>query len=137
MAGAVIIGAILGPFTTIVGSNTGMQTVTNETVTADVGAYATLPGYDVQTDSETVYWFNQTAGKNETLTKGTDYEFDYPGARIKPLEGGKVNESDTLYVSYDWRASSGMTATLAGFAPLFFALLILTILAKEIGVLAP
>lgn len=130
---AVTIAAVfLTPINTVVTGSTGVQTVTNETVTADVGNYSSVTGYDVESGSEEVIRYNESTGQNETLVEGTDYEFDYENARIKPLSGGSVDDGDTLYVSYDYQATSSTVATIGGLVPLFVALLILVTLSNKI-----
>lgn len=128
-----IAATLLVPISDVVSSGTGQQTVTNTTVTADVGNYSEdLEGYDVDETSETVVWYNSTSGSNETLTEGTDYEFDYQDARVKPLATGPVSDGDTLYVSYDWQATDSTVSTIAGLVPLFVALLILVKLTDKV-----
>jgi hypothetical protein len=130
---AVTIAAVfLTPFSTIIAGSTGVQSVQNTTVTADVGNASQLDGYDVVADSETVYRYNQSAGTNETLTAGTDYEINDAAARLRPLASGAVQDGDTLYVSYDYRATSSTVSRIAGFAPLMLALLILVTIGNKI-----
>lgn len=130
---AITIAAVfLTPISTVVTDSTGVQTVENETVTADVGNYSGLTGYSVDSSSEEVVWYNSTSGQNETLVEGTDYEFDYEESRIKPLSGGSVSDGETLYVSYDYQATSETVATIGSLVPLFVALLILTTLSSKI-----
>lgn len=130
---AVTIAAVfLTPLNTVTTGSTGVQTVNNTTVTADVGNYSSLPKYDVQSGTEEVVWYNSTSGSNETLVEGTDYEFDNENARIRPLSGGSVSDGDTLYVSYDYQATSGTVATIGRLVPLFVALLILVTLTQKI-----
>lgn len=128
-----IAGTLLTPIADVIGGSTGVQTVGNQTVTADVGNFSNdLEGYDVVQDSETVYRFNSTSGANESLTEGTDYEFDYDNARVKPLAAGSVEDGDTLYVAYDYQATSGTVTTVAGLVPMFVALMILVVLANRV-----
>lgn len=131
---AVTVAAVfIGPISTVVTGTTGQQSVTNESLTADVGTFQDLEGYDVD-DSETVYWYNKTSGQNETLTEGTDYEFDYTEGRIKFLSGGSVSSGEDVYVSYDYQATSATVATIGGLVPLFVVLLILVKLTNKMDI---
>lgn len=128
-----IAGTLVVPISDIVDSSTGTQTVNNTTVTADVGNYsADLEGYNVVQSSETVYWYNSSSGSNETLSEGTDYEFDYDDARVKPLASSDVSDGDTLYVSYDYEATDGTVSSIAGLVPLFVVLLMLVKLSDKV-----
>jgi hypothetical protein len=135
LIGVTIAATLLTPVASTVTDNTGTQTVTNTTVTADVGNWsADLEGYNVVQTSETVYWYNSSSGANETLTEGTDYEFDYDDARVKPLSGGSVSDGDTLYVSYDYQATSGTVQTVSDLIPMFLVLLILVTIGNKLRV---
>lgn len=125
---AVAIAAILlGPTITAVQDNTGTQTI-NESVTADVGNWTQLEGYQIVEDSETI----ETTG-GVTLTAGTDYEMAYENGSIMALSGStEISDGDTLEATYDYEATSGMTTTVIGYGPLFLGLLLLVTIAAKV-----
>lgn len=125
-----VAAVFITPFANVVGSSTGMQSVDTET-TANIGQADDLTGYDVVDDSVVVERYNETSASNETLVEGTDYEFDNTEASLTPLESGDVQEGDTLYVSYDYRATSDSVATVSGLVPLFVVLLILVTISDK------
>lgn len=131
---AVTIAAVLfSPIATVIGDNTGDQTVTNETVNANHGEYVDLTGYAIEDGSETVYEYNETSGSWETATSGTDYEMDYPPGEIQTLSGGSISDGDEIRVSYSYEATSGTTTTVLTMTPMFVALLILGTLAARVN----
>ncbi|QLD84620.1 hypothetical protein HWV23_02745 [Natronomonas halophila] len=130
---AVTIAAVLfSPIATTIGDNTGTQAVDNETVTASHGEYVDLRGYDIQTDSETVYYTNDTSGEWEEATPGTDYEMDYPPGSIQTLSSGSIDDGEEIRVSYDYQATDGTTTTVITMVPMFVGLLILGTLAARV-----
>lgn len=126
-----IAAVVFVPLSTVVASNVGTQSVTNESVTAQTGEWQEINGYDVE-DSETVRWYNSTSDSYETLTEGTDYEFRYDAGEIKPLEGGTVSDGDELLVTYDYQATNGIVATVVGLVTTMLALLMLVTAAKPV-----
>lgn len=129
---AVVLGVLLGPLTAAVTDNTGEQSVTNETVTADVGSYVDLQGYSVIEDSETVYRFNSTSDAYEETTRGDDYEMDYGAGAVQALESGDIDDGDELRVSYDWEATDSTTTTVASYIPMFAILIVLVMFVDRI-----
>lgn len=127
---AAIAGTLFVPFNAAVTENTGAQTVTNESVTASVGESVELDGYNIQSNSETVYWFNSSDGDYEEVTSGTDYEMNYSEGAIYTLSGGSISDGDDLKVTYTYDATDGTTSTVVQLTPLLLALLILVVLAK-------
>jgi hypothetical protein len=130
---AVAIAATLfGPMTAAVANSTGTQSVANETVTAAGNSYVEVTGYDVDDTSLTVERYNETSDSYETVSEGTDYEFNYSDGAIKALSGGDIGDGDELRLTYDYQATDATTTTVAGLIPLFLALLVLVTLAAGI-----
>lgn len=127
-----IAGTLFVPINDVVSSNTGQQTVTNETVTASNSSYVDLEGYNIQENSETVHWYNSTSDSWETTTAGTDYEMAYENGSIIALDGGTISDGDELRVTYDFQATDGSTTTVVTLIPLFVGLLMLGIMAGKI-----
>lgn len=123
MAIAVAVGMVFfGPVVSAVNSNTGDQTVTNETFSAEFDTAQDLQGYDVY-DSETVYVEN---GSNTfaTATEGTDYTFDYASGEITMLNSTLVSAGDTVKVTYTYEASGALATTVITFIPVIFGTLL-------------
>jgi len=131
---AVVMAVVLFvPISDAVTQNTGATTVTNESVDGVTDTYQDLDGYDIETDSETVYWFNTTSGSWETLASGTDYEMNYSAGEINLLSSGEVSDGDDVRATYTYQQTSGMTTTVVGFVPLFMAVLIIGIMGTKIS----
>jgi hypothetical protein len=129
---AAAIAATLIPAFVTATDATGTQSVTNESVTADVGNFTELDGWNVNS-GETVYWYNSSSGSNETVSSGTDYELDYDNGRIKALASSStISDGDTLYVTYTYDVTTGTATTVANLVPLFVVLLLLGTLAAKI-----
>jgi hypothetical protein len=129
---ATIAMTLFSPVLATVNTTTGTQSVTNETVTAQHGEFVDLDGYDIEKGSETVYWFNETSNSYETASAGTDYELNNSVGQIKALSSGDIEDGEEIKVSYDYQASDGTTATVAGLVPTFMALLVVGIFANRI-----
>lgn len=131
---ALVVGMLfLQPVITAAESNTGAQTVTNESVTADTGAYVALDGYNIDESSETVWGYNDSSGSYEQAVKGTDYAIDYDGGDLKALNGsGLIQDGENLKVSYDYQASGQTTSLVAGFVPVMFVLLLFVTVAMRV-----
>jgi len=114
---AIILVSLFSPITTVIAENTGTQSVANEAVTADVGNYTELGGYNVEDGTVTV-----TDGSGTTYTEGTDYEIDYNAGELKALSNGSIADGDTLDVSYDYQAADSTTSTIVNLIPLLMAL---------------
>ncbi|WP_225336640.1 hypothetical protein [Halomicrobium urmianum] len=124
---AVIAVVLVSPFISVVDSNVGEQSVANESVTADVGNYVELDGYQLVDGSVTV-----EAEDGTSYSEGSDYEVDYESGELQALSGGNISDGETVYTSYDYESTSGTTTTIAGLLPLFLALLILVVLARAV-----
>lgn len=131
---AAVFGMIfLGPVIQAVGSNTGTQSETNETVAANVGQFVDLGGYDIETDSETVWAYNDTSGSYEQATKGTDYEIAYNNGSVKALSGSSlIEDGEDIKVSYTYQASGGLTTTVVGFIPVMLGTLVLYVISRGV-----
>lgn len=124
-----IAATLFVPIQDTVASNSGVQDVTNESVTAQHDVYVELNGYNVESGSETVYYTNDTSGNWETATRGTDYEMAYSPGEIKALINGSIDDGEELKVSYSYEATDGSTTTVVTLVPLFVALLMLGVMA--------
>jgi len=131
---AAVIGIIfLEPVVGAVNDNTGQQSVTNESITADVGNWVELQGFDVVDGSETVYGFNDSSGSFEVATEGSDYEINNSDGALKALSGSSlIDDGEEVKVSYDYQATSGVTTTVAGFIPVMLGTLILFVVAQGV-----
>lgn len=131
---AAAIGVIfMSPVVSAVNQNTGVQSVTNETVTADYNASADLAGYDVDAGSVTVYGLNETSGHYETATEPDDYELRAGPGEVDFNESSTlINEGEDVRVTYDYTATSGTTTLIIGFIPVMLGTLILTVIARGV-----
>lgn len=131
---AVAIAAILlGPVVTTVNGQTGTQTTTNETATADTGNFVDLDGYNLVDGTVTVYGYNETSDSYETATEGSDYELDLSSGEIKALSGSSlIDDGEEIKVTYDYEATDGMTSTIIGYGPVFLGLLLLTTVGMKV-----
>jgi len=127
---ATIAVTLLSPINAAVVSNTGTQSVQNESVTASTD-YQELEGYDID-NGETVYWLNESSGNYETLTEGDDYDINRSSGSIAINDSGQASEGDDLQTTYDYQASNAVTETVVTLAPLFVGLLILGIIASRV-----
>lgn len=123
---------LFNPVSTIVSDNSGEQAVTNETVNADLDTYVELNGYDIVSNSETVYGYNDTAGSYEELP-ASDYDLkEGPGEIRINSSSTVVQDGEDVKVSYDYQATDGTTTTVLVLIPMFLALLILGVLAAKV-----
>lgn len=139
---ALIVGVVLAlalglvflqPVVQAANDNTGTQTVTNESVTANVGTYVDLGGYSLTDGSETVYMLNDTSGEYEVATAGTDYNMSYDEGAIKALASSThIEDGEGIKVSYDYQASGGVTETVGTFVPVMLATLLLVAAANGV-----
>lgn len=120
----VIVGALFIPLVQTVDSNTGETQVTNESVTADVGNWVELDGYDIVSGTVTVY--NNT---DDVQTEGTDYEIGYTNGSIKALSGGDITDGNTIKVTYNYSQTSGTSTTVANLIPLMILVAVLAFVA--------
>jgi len=132
---AITIGAVfLAPVTDIVSTNSGTQTVSDDTVTQslDYNTSYELQGYDIDADSETIERYNTSASSWETLTEGSDYEIDYATANIDFTDTTATDAGDEIRASYDWRATDETTGGIVQLIPLLMALLLLVPIANKV-----
>lgn len=116
--GVAFLAAAIGPIAGGVTSSSGVQTVTNETITASTTTYVDLDGYDLEAGSETVHWLNESSGEYEALAASA-YDL-----RVEPGEisfNAPVSDGDAVKVSYEYAATDDRTATVLGFLPLVIA----------------
>lgn len=126
-----IAATLFAPISTMINDSTGVQSVTNESLTADPGTWQELDGYQVEQGSETVWWYNSTSSSWEQLS-GSDYDVRYDPGELKVNTSSSVQEGDDLKVSYDYQATSETSTTVLTMVPLFVALLMLGVLASKI-----
>lgn len=116
---------LLPPVVASIGDNTGSQTVTNESVTADAGSYVELDGYNIDEGSETV-----RNASGSVMSSPGDYEMAYGNGSIKVNSSStNIADGESITVSYTYQATSDTVATILGLAPLFVALLALVAVA--------
>lgn len=131
LALATVIGMVFfAPVVDAVNSNTGTQSVTNETVAAQHGEYVDLSGYDIDS-GETVYGFNDSSGEYETMSGGgTNYTMNYSAGSIQVTNGdGTIQDGEDIKVSYDYQAAGELASLVIGFIPVGFAVLLFAKLA--------
>lgn len=135
---AVVVGMLLLPAVNDAATNNaGVQTVTNESVTAQTGESVNLRGYDILSGTDTVFGFNDTSGEFEEVDEGTDYELDRGNGRITALESSSIiQDGETMKVSYEYRAADQNTTTVLQYLPTMYGVLILVFVGKGIGRLA-
>jgi len=127
MIALVIVGALFIPLVQTVNDNSGEVSVTNETVTADVGNYVDLEGYDIVDGTVAVY--NST---DDVQTEDTDYEIAYDNGSIKALSGGTITDGNQIKVTYDYQATSGTVGTIADLIPLMVLVATLSFVAFKV-----
>jgi len=121
-----IAATLVSPFIGAIDGNTGSVDV-NESLTADVGNYQDLEGYDI--DAST---FSANDSDGNTLTDGTDYELNSTDGTVKFTSAGNVGDAELVTANYTYQATDGTTSTIADLLPLFVALLILVTLAAGV-----
>lgn len=126
-----IAATLIAPIVTSVNDNTGTVSVTNESVTADVGNYVDLDGWDIDSGSETVYYDNNSDGNYDTAA-ASDYTLNESEGTIRADSGGSIDDGAAMLVSYDYQATSGTTTTVVDLIPMFLGLLIMGVLAFRI-----
>lgn len=132
---AVTIGAVfLAPVADIVSTNSGTQTVTEDTVTQslDYNSSYELDGYNIASDSETIERYDSSTSSWETLTAGSDYELDDSSATIEFNDTTATDTGDEIRASYDWRATDETTGGIVQLIPLLMALLLLVPIANKV-----
>ena len=130
---AAVIGMVFFvPLVDTVNGSTGAQDITNETVTAQSGTYVDLSGYDIQSGSETVYGYNDTASSYEVAMQGTDYEIAYENGSVQALSGSSlIDDGEEVKVTYTYQATGSTTTLVAGFLPVMVAVLVFARLATR------
>jgi len=132
---AAVIGVIfLGPVANAADTNTGTQTVTNETVAAQTDEYVDLGGYNIVDGSETVYGYNDTSASYEVASAGSDYDLKNGPGEIKANSSSSlIEDGEDIKVSYDYEASSDITATVVGFIPVMLGTLVFAKIAMGVN----
>lgn len=130
MFSVLVASVLLGPLASTITGNTGTQSVTNETITADINQSVELGGYHIATDSETVYYPDN--GSYAVATQGTDYTLDTESGSLTALNNSAIADGDTLKVSYDYAATNDQTTMIVGLVPLMAAVAIIGTMAFKI-----
>lgn len=125
--GLVIGVSMIGVLIPVVNDNVGEQTPDNESVTANIGEWQDLEGWDIDPNSETV--LNST---DTELTQGTDYEMNNTAGEIKFLSTASTSDGEAMQVSYTYQASSSTATTVLDLVALFVALVLLVALSRPI-----
>jgi len=125
MIAVAIAATLITPFVGAISGNTGAVDTTDN-VTAQVGDYQEIDGYDIDVGT-----FTASQGGAE-LASGTDYELNETAGTVKFLSSGSVTDGDTVDLSYEYQATDGTTSTIADLLPLFVALLVLVTLAAGV-----
>jgi len=87
-------------FETYTGETGYATAVTDESVTADLGAYVALDYKRVTPGTVVV----QDVTDTTTYVEGTDYVIDYANGELMALTGGSISDSDVLHVDYTYTA---------------------------------
>lgn len=122
--GMMVGGMAVGPLNQAITQNTGVQTVTNESVAASTSTYVELEGWHVIPGTDTVYWKNPSTGSYQQLNL-SDYSIKTEAGTIKANASSGVSDGDTLLVNYQYRATDQMATRVAGLiVELFVAMMI-------------
>jgi hypothetical protein len=125
---AVVLGiVVMQPVVGAVNDNTGTVTEA-ENVTADLGNYSDLGGYDVVDGTVVV----EPAGGGTAYSEGTDYEVALDNGSIKTLSSGGISDGETLNVTYDYEATDSSTTTVLGFVPVMFGVLLFVVVSRGV-----
>lgn len=125
---AVVLGiVVMQPVVGAVNDNTGTVTEA-ENVTADLGNYSDLGGYDVVSGSVVV----ESSDGTTTYSQGSDYEVALENGSIKPLSSGTITDGETLNVTYDYQATDSSTTTVLGFVPVMFGVLLFVVVSRGV-----
>lgn len=130
---AVVVGMVFFPVVVdAVDTSTGTQSVSNETVTAQVGEYVEVSGYNIESGTVTVYGYNDTSSSYEQATEGSDYEVKLEEGSLKALSGSSlIDDGEDVKVSYDYQASGATTTLVIGFVPLMIGVLLFWTVASK------
>lgn len=108
-------------------------TVTNESITADVGNWTEVnaPDYALEfKDDETVY-----NSSDVELVENTDYEWNTTNGSVKFLNTQNVSDGESMRITYNYTAKVPVARTIKGSTTLLFpALAMLTLL--SVGMVA-
>jgi hypothetical protein len=122
--------AMFNPIASTVAGNTGTQSISDESLSADLDTYQELEGYNLVDGSVTVEYDNGTG--YQTATEGTDYDLALENGTVKPLSSGSIDQGDPLRVTYDYQVTDGTTTTIVRLIPLFTALMVLGLFAFKV-----
>lgn len=124
---------LLNPIITTVNANTGTQSITNESVTADFNEKIELTGYDIDPNSETVWGYNETSGNYEQASADAYTLYEQQGAiTFNNSSTTLIDSGETVKVSYDYQASSELTSLILGFIPVMVGVLIFVPIATRV-----
>lgn len=110
MIGLMVAGILLGPLNTAIAENTGVQSVDNESVTADHDTAVDLAGWEIV--SGTVRVFNATGDE----VADSEYTIDHtPGTINVSSSSTSIADGEEITVTYDYEATDATTTLIAGF----------------------
>lgn len=102
-----------------VGTSTGTQTVTNESVTAQYDTAVELEGYELVSGTVTVY------NASGSVVPSSEYTIDHgPGTINVSSSSTSIADGEEIAVTYDYQATGPLTTLVVGFIPIMIALLI-------------
>lgn len=96
--------ALLGGLSTVTQAD---QTAREDTVTAILGQWRKLTYRNLKSAGLTV----KSDDGSTTYVLGTDYQIDYAGGLVQPLQGGSIGAGDNIKVTYDAAAITGTKIT--------------------------
>lgn len=131
---ALVLGvSMIGALVSMVASNSGTVSITNESVTssATLGQTYDLDGYDVVSGSETVYYDNGS-GFLAATGGGVDYTLHKANGSITVASGGSIASGATVKASYQYKATSKSAGTVIDLLSLFLALVLLVAVAGPV-----
>jgi hypothetical protein len=125
---AVVLGiVVMQPVVGAVNDNSGTVSEA-ENVTADLGNYSDLGGYDLVDGTVVV----ESSDGPATYSEGSDYEVALENGSIKALSSGTISDGETLNVTYDYQATDGATSTVLGFVPVMFGVLLFVAVSRGV-----
>jgi tetrahydromethanopterin S-methyltransferase subunit F len=113
MIGLMIAGILLGPLNTAIASNTGAQSVTNESVTVALDEDVDLDGWQVQSGTVTV----RKGTTGQVVPQSGNYTVALePGTiNVSSSNTASLSDGDMIHVTYDYAATDATATLIAGF----------------------
>lgn len=130
LALAVTVGIIvLSPVVASINDSTGVQTVDNETFTADFGNYTEISGYEVDGATVEVYDDGTQVSSNNFTVKEQE-------GQIKVFSNASndgVSDGESVTTTYDYQATGGTVTTVVGFVPVMLGVLVMVAVSRRIS----